>query len=311
MAGEPVKAKFDILGLGAVAVDDLIYVTGYPPADTKTHVLRTERQCGGLTAIALIAATRLGSKCAYAGVLGEDEFSQFAIAQMQNEGVDLKHLQRRQDARPVHSFIVVDSQTGTRNIFCDLSGVVGAGKDWPKESVIRAARVLFVDHIGLAGMIRAAKIARQSGIPVVADLERESGPTFPTLLGLVDHLIVSQGFAKKLTRQGNPARAAKALWTEQRKVVVVTCGEKGCWYLHDNETKAKHLPAFKVSAVDTTGCGDVFHGAYAAGLAEKKTVEECVRFASAAAALKATNSGAQNGIPTRGLVEKFLADRSE
>ena len=64
---------YDVLGLGSVAVDDLLYVPHYPPADAKLQVRRRERQCGGLTATALVAAARLGARCAYAGVLGEDE----------------------------------------------------------------------------------------------------------------------------------------------------------------------------------------------------------------------------------------------
>ena len=291
-----------------MAVDDLIYAENYPPPDSKTRVTRTERQCGGLTGIALIAASRLGAKCAYAGVLDKDEFSRFVLQHLKNEGINLKYLRQREGARPVHSYIVVDSAKGTRNIFCDATGAVGADENWPSEKVIRSARVLFVDHFGIPGMIRAARIAREFGIPVVADLEKDFGKNFSTLLGLVDHLIVSESFAKKLTGEKNPTRAARSLWTTQRKVVAVTCGEKGCWYLNgDGKDKAHYQPAFKVNVVDTTGCGDVFHGAYSAALARGKSVEECFRFAAAAAALKATRPGAQNGIPTRAVTEKFLA----
>ena len=85
---------FDVLGFGSVAVDDLIYVESYPPADAKAPVLRTQRQCGGLTATALVAAARLGSSCAYAGVLGDDELSLFTIERMRQEGIDLTHTRR-------------------------------------------------------------------------------------------------------------------------------------------------------------------------------------------------------------------------
>src|SRR3989442_493899 len=98
----------DILGLGCVAVDDLIYVEAFPPADAKTAVLRTNRQCGGLTATALVAGARLGSTCAYAGVLGTDELSAFATERMEREGIDLGYLKKHPGASPVHSFIVVD-----------------------------------------------------------------------------------------------------------------------------------------------------------------------------------------------------------
>src|SRR5437773_12234514 len=102
------STQMDILGLGAVSVDDLIYVESYPPPDTKVPVGRWERHCGGLTATALVTAARLGSSCAYAGVLGDDDLSEFAMERMRQENINLAHLVRRGQARPVHSTIIVD-----------------------------------------------------------------------------------------------------------------------------------------------------------------------------------------------------------
>src|SRR4051812_31256229 len=199
------SAGIDVLGLGAVAVDELIYVDSYPPADQKAHVLRTEQQCGGLTATALVAAARFGSTAAYAGVLGSDELSLFARAAMQQEGVILDHLVEQPDARPVHSYILVDQARGTRNIFADSRGAIGAHPEWPSPDIIRRTRVLFVDHFGLPGMLRAARAAREAAIPIVADLKRDSGPGFSELLKLTDHLIISSHFAQGLTDCPDPA----------------------------------------------------------------------------------------------------------
>jgi sugar/nucleoside kinase (ribokinase family) len=88
--------------------------------------------------------------------------------------------------------------------------------------------------------------------------------------------------------------------------VIVTCGGQGAWCA-TGSGEAIHFPAFKVNAIDTTGCGDVFHGAYAAALARGTGMEERIHFASAAAALKATQHGGQAGIPTRPVVERFLS----
>src|SRR5690348_15723099 len=131
----------DVLGLGAVAVDDLIFVDAYPPADAKARVLRRERHCGGLTATALVAAARLGARCAYAGVLGNDELSEFALNCLNKEGIDTSHVQRARAARPVHSNVVVVERRGTRNIFFDLENVAGAGLHTP-ASLVASSRVL-------------------------------------------------------------------------------------------------------------------------------------------------------------------------
>ena len=112
--------KIDVLGLGVVAVDDLIFVPSYPPADAKIPVSRRERHCGGLTATALVAAARLGCHCFYAGVLGNDELSKFAIERLSQAGINFSHLVHRDEARPISSTIIVDEGRKTRNIFFDL-----------------------------------------------------------------------------------------------------------------------------------------------------------------------------------------------
>jgi sulfofructose kinase len=301
------ELKSDVLGFGAVAVDDLVYVDAYPPADAKLSVLRSERQCGGLTATALVAASRLGSKCAYAGVLGTDDLSSYAVERMRSEGIDLSHLRRRSAARTIHSFIVVDTTKNTRNIFANHIDFVGADPDWPEADVIRSAGVVFVDHFGLPGMIRAARLAREANIPVVADIERANGKDYLELFSLADHLILSESVVRQLTGTMDPATAARLLWSDDRKAVVITCGAEGCWYLaNEHYGAALHQKAFPVQIADTTGCGDVFHGAYASALARGAGLTECVRFASAAAALKATQIGGQAGIPDRDTVEAFL-----
>ena len=299
--------SFDILGLGVVAVDDLIFVDAYPQPNTKTRVLHRERQCGGLTATALVAAARLGARCAYAGELGRDELSEYAIRSLKNEGINLDYMAQSEEARPAYSTIVIDEARKTRTIFVDLRKVVGAADQWPAEEIILSSRVLFVDHIGMRGMIRAARIARTAGIPVVADIENHASPMFSDLIELVDHLIVSWEFARLYTGLTQPEEAVEFLWAPGKSLVAVTCDEDGGWYKTAG-SPARHYPAFQVNVVDTTGCGDVFHGAYAAGLVKGLPADECIRFASAAAALKATQRGGQAGAPTLAALEAFMKE---
>jgi len=300
--------EFDIVGLGCAAVDDLLYVPGYPAADAKVQIRRSERQGGGLTATALVAAARLGSRCAYAGVLGDDELSDFVRNRFVQEGIDVSLVRIRPGNRPIHSIIVVDESRLTRTIFYDLNGVSGAEPGHPEAEVIRTAGALFVDHFGVEGMSWAARIARTAGVPVVADFERGEMQGFAELLALVDHLIVSLGFATKLTGETDPALAARTLWRNDRKVVVVTGSEDGCWYICDGQPP-RHQSAFAVRTVDPTGCGDVFHGAYTSALVRGLPIPEVIRFASAAAAIKATRCGGQAGAPTRAEVESLLCER--
>src|SRR4051812_48809180 len=150
------QKQFDVLGLGCAAVDDILYVDQCPPADAKIHVLRRERHCGGLTATALVAASRLGAKCAFAGTLGFDDGSDFVLQTFRREGVNVKHAVRRQNAAPVLSVIIVDEKRGTRNIFALIKHSRGADAKLPARKVIESSRVLFIDYFGAAGNIRAA-----------------------------------------------------------------------------------------------------------------------------------------------------------
>lgn len=295
----------DLLGFGAVAIDHLVYVDAFPPANVKTYVIRSEQQCGGLTATALVAAQRLGAQCAYAGQLGNDDGSRFGLDAMQREGIDVSHVVQREGAGPIRSTIIVGLDHATRNIFPEHPAIAGAADDQPDTSVIRASKVVFVDHLGMAGMIRAAKIARDAGIPVVSDVERDL-PGFEVLLTLIDHVVTSEDFALHLTHSTSAEEAARKLWTPARSLVAVTCGEQGCFFTEDG-ARMQHQAAFKVDAIDTTGCGDVFHGAYAAALAKGLPAAERIRFASAAAALKATQRGGQAGAPTLAQVNAFLS----
>ena len=185
---------------------------------------------------------------------------------------------------------------------------MGAGDSWPGEEILRACRVLFVDHTAPAGMARAARVARSAGIPVVADIERGESERTDELLGLIDHLIVPEEFARAATCLDDAGKAAVSLMRDGRQAVVVTCGERGSW-LAGSGVGLVHQQAFPVHAIDTTGCGDVFHGAYAAALVMGMDLPARGRLASAAAALKATRRGGQAGCPTLAEVNSFLADR--
>lgn len=302
--------SIDVLGFGAVAVDDLVYLDEFPRPDSKVRVVRRERHAGGLTGTALVAAARMGRRCAYAGVLGDDELSRFILGSLAAERVDTTAVVVRPDARPFHSTILVDTKGLTRTILSDAAGVVGADPAGPPEELVRRARVLFVDHVGLEGMLRAARIARAAGIPIVADFERRSEAPFDDLFALVDHPVVPMEFAREISGATDGVSAIRALWNDRRSAVVVTHGTAGSWYATaEHPGRVFHQPAFRVETVDTNGCGDVFHGCYAALLCEGLSTERRVRFAAAVAAVKATRRGGQQGIPSRDEAERFLAER--
>jgi len=137
-----------VIGLGAVAVDELYYVDGFPRPDEKVLVAASERQAGGLSGTALVAAARLGCKAAYAGTLGKDELSRYILDGLRAEGVSTEWVVHRAGARPYRSAIIVDISTKSRTILSCTDEVVGAADQLPEEAVLRSCRVLFVTTAG-------------------------------------------------------------------------------------------------------------------------------------------------------------------
>ena len=137
---------------------------------------------------------------------------------------------------------------------------------------------------------------------MVADLERQSGALFGDLLAAIDHLILPFEFARRLSGAEDGPSMVRALWADDRAAVVVTLGDKGSWYLTWEEPgKVFHQPAFRVEVVDTNGCGDVFHGAYAAGLSEGMSAAETDALCRRRGGVQGdTRLGGQKGIPSRG-----------
>ena len=297
--------EFDLLGLGGVAVDDFLYIDQYPAPDEKVAVKKGLRQCGGLTATALVTAIRLGLRCAYAGRLGSDDMSDYVRRTLEAEGISLEHACLDPNVRPYLATIVVDTTHNTRNVFFQRPEHHGAADHHPSETLIRKARVLYVDHMGIAGQIRAAGIARRHGIDVTGDPERVV-PRHAELLRLINHIVLPKRIAFEITGEATIERALPKLWHEDAGAVVITAGQQGAYFQASPSEPIQHQPAFTVKAVDTTGCGDVFHGAYAAALALSLPLAERIRWAAAAAAIKATEPGGQSGIPDRRHLERFL-----
>ncbi len=308
MASVMTGKVYDLYGFGIAAVDDLIEIAHFPQPGTKAEVLGRRRQGGGLCATALVAAARMGAKCMYGGFLGRNELSDFTRAVLHNEGIGTPEDIPYPDAEPFHSTILVDRATGERTILYSREKVVAPWARDVRADLIAASRALFVDHFAPEATAHACKIARRFGIPVIADIENVNEAGVREVVALADHLIIPIRLAIELTGAGDIESVVFAL-SQQRACTAVTDGARGCWYLEGGkDMRVRHQPAFTVEVVDTTGCGDVFHGAYAAALLSGSAIPDAIRFAAAAAAIKATQLGGQQGIPDRAAVEFLLRD---
>lgn len=298
--------SIDVLGLGSVTVDFVGTVKAWPGKGVK-KMLDSFTICdGGLVGTALVASARLGGKAAFVGKLGRSAMAERALEALRGESVDTSFVLRTEDAEPIVAFILTDSTDGQRNIFWTRQNVqYPMPWEFPDKKWFRRTAVLLIDfESGRAG-IEAAKIAKQHNIPVVIDVEQNE-PHIAEAMSVSSHIIVSEEFGSGYTGSNNVAEMLVALRSDPEQVVIVTRGEKGC--VGSSKEGKFELPAFAVGVVDTTGCGDTFHGAFALAIARGQPVVSAARFASGAAALCATQLGGRAGIPTAEQLEQFLSE---
>ncbi len=300
--------RYDVLGVGIAAVDDLIYVSEYPPVDCKIPVHGSTRQGGGPACTAMAATGSLGGRAAYAARFGENELSRYIASALERHGVDISHIVHDPQGGPYHSIIVVDGR-GRRNVFYDPALYRVLSPDDLPDSLIQSATLVLLDHLTEPSLTPVAEKARRLGVPVLGDIEGQSESAIH-LAALTDYLIVPRAFAVWASGAPEPSDACASLARAQRIATVVTDGAEGCYFSTAADPAVRHFPAFKVDAFDTNGCGDTFHGAFALAVARNLSVEEAIAFASAAAALKAMAAGGQrrgwDALPTFDAVLNFL-----
>ena len=300
--------KYDVLGVGIAAVDDLIYVSDYPQVDCKVPVHGSTRQGGGPACTAIAAVGSLGGHAAYVARFGSNDLSRFIESALEHRGVDISHIAQDPAGGPYHSVIVVDG-SGHRNVFYNpaLYKVVNAD-DLPVD-LIQSATLVLLDHITEPALIPAAQKVHDLGVPILGDIEGCTESAIE-MAALTDYLIVPKAWALWASGARDPREACSFLAGTQRLATVVTDSAGGCYRCSRTDPTVLHFPAFKVDVFDTNGCGDTFHGAFALAVARGLTVEEAITFASAAAALKAMAAGGQrrgwDALPAFDEVSEFL-----
>jgi len=299
------KKQFDLLGLGICSVDFLGLVKKYPAPGEKVPLQAFARQGGGLTGTALVAAARLGAKTAYIGKLGDDEYSRFVLEEFRRDGVNVDHVIFEEGAQPPVAFIHVEQNSGERRIARYWKEFELKPEELDDE-VIRNSRILFLEHHFVEAGISAARLIKQAGGFVVVDVERNVAG-FDQILHVADYIIVSQNFATQQTGRADPKQSAHWLQQKYGGIIVVTAGENGAFCRAPENFF--HQPAFQVDVVDTTGAGDVFHGAFMVGLIENWPLTKTLEFAAAVAAMKCRGLGGRAMIPRREEAMEFLRGR--
>ncbi len=299
------ERPFAVYGLGQCALDFLGKVDAYPPPDVKCEVSDLVIQGGGPVATALVALARWGVSCVFAGVVGDDLFGSMIRASLDEEGVETREVMVRKAAGSQLAFIVAEPGKGRRTIFWHRPTGPPLRPDEIDYRPIRSAKVFHTDGLFPEASLAGARVARAAGLAVVVD----AGTLRDGILDLArtsDYFIASETFSRALVGDDRPLDACRKLAELGPRVAGVTLGERG--YVALAEGKLIERPAYEVEAVDTTGCGDVFHGAFIYGLLQGWDVEKSLDFAAWAAAMVSLKLGGRAGIPSLAEVKEW--DRS-
>ena len=289
--------------MGLNSVDFLSVVPVFPTPDSKTKILRFSRQGGGQVATALVALSRWDLKTRYIGKVGGDEWGSFSFESIRQEGIDVSAVTTELDATNQFALIIVDGPSGERTILWDRDERLMYREGELRREIVCSGRLLHLDGHDLPAAIQCARWARQEGIPTVVDLDKVEACT-SELIRDIDFVITSARFPSLFTGISDREKALIELQRHTGGFLCSTLGREGAMVLL--EGRIIRAKGYEVSAVDTTGAGDVFHAGFIYGLLQDWEVVEILRFANAAAALKCRALGGRSGIPALQEVRKLL-----
>ena len=298
-------AKFDVVGVGLNATDTLLVVPHFPAFGGKAPFHNEVLSPGGQVASAVVACARLGLRTKYIGTIGDDERGRIQMESLRGSGVDLEHVQMRKGCATQSAYIVIDGATGERTVFWRRDDCLRIEPSEIAPDQITCGRLLHIDGHDTPAVEHAARIARGAGIPVTVDVDTIY-PGFDRVLPHVDYLIGSSEFPVQWTKQSDPFKALETIQREYKmRVAAMTLGAHGALAL--DQGKFIYSPAFVVDCVDTTGAGDVFHGAFCYAVLQRMSMREALDFSNAMAALNCRAFGARGGICGVAEVKSLLA----
>ena len=303
----PLPTTVDLVGVGLNATDTIIRLPRFPDMNSKVEISSVEVHPGGQVASAMVACQRWGLTTRYVGRIGGDDAGRLQARLFAEEGVEAQLITVPEAASQV-AYILVDEDSGERTILWKRDRAIALRPEDLRPEWITSARALHVDGHDTQAAATAAKWARLAGIPVTADLDSVY-PGVEALLPNVDYMISSRQFPERLTGESDLRNSLPLLHRRYRfRLTAATLGADGvlAWDGRDFH----YCPGFEVETRDTTGAGDIFHGAFLYALIQGWPLERQLEFSCAAAALNCMASGARGRIAPLGEIEELMRSGS-
>jgi sulfofructose kinase len=288
-----------LLSVGALTLDTILRVDTLPAHQGKFMASDGIQIASGMATSAACAARRLGARVWLWASAGDDRVGDQLIAGIEAEGVDCGFVRRVDGARSALASILVDAD-GERIIVPFYDSRAQADPEALPVADLSAFDAVLVDVRWPGAAALALTAARDIGRPAILDADTASKEVLERLFPLASHIVASEPAAIILCGKDLDAtHACEALAQRGDAFVAVTTGANGTHWFDRSAGHVRHLAAPRIKAVDTLAAGDVFHGAFAVGLAEDMPIERAFQFASAAAALKCLRFGGRLGAPDR------------
>ncbi len=295
----------DVLGIGLNATDTLLLVKEFPPYAGKVAFDREMLSPGGQVATAIVSCARLGLRSKYIGTIGDDLRGDIQRQSLEGTGVDTSSLIVRQNCPNQTAYIVIDERSGERTVLWQRADCLRLQPEEIKTEDIASARLLHIDGYDIDAAAHAAQVAHENNVPVSIDVDTIY-PGFAAVLKYVDYLVAGSGWPAKWTREQDPFKALSKIQSEYgTRLAAMTLGEFGSLALYQG--RWYYSPAFEVVCADTTGAGDVYHGAFCYAMLAGMPMEKALEFSNAAAAINCTAIGARGHIPELAEVEALIA----
>ncbi len=302
----------DVVGLGIAVVDVVLRLERMPRWDDPGMVGGFALADGGPAGTACAVAAMFGVRTGFIDTVGNDEMAERKLHSLEQAGVDISRMVRRDTPEDHVVIVYVQEKTGER-YFSFLRGFLSQTVQ-PEEldrDYVTSARYLHLDGSHPKAALQAARWMHEAGKNVVLDAaatNRAVPGWMRALVAETDVLICGSGFGAMLTGHKDPWQTGQAILDIGPRIVVQTEGINGSYTVSRDEQF--HTPAFKVDAVDTTGAGDVFHGAYLVGLTKGWDPGRTATFASAVSAIHCQVLGNRKGIPSMEDVDMFIREHS-
>lgn len=307
---ENISKRFDVCGIGMSTIDSLQLIDDFPSSSGVTEVIESRLMGGGPVPTALCTAAKLGAKAVIVDRVGDDWSGRLTRDEYDSYGVNTESLRLEADKTTTFACVLVRKNDGERHV------VFSPGDFSPLEShelpieVLRSSKILHLNGRHWPACLEAAALVREAGGLVSFDGgANRYDPKFDELLAMTDIAIVARDFAQRFSGSEDQGDQLAALVGCGVAVAAITDGENGSWFA-TSEGEVFHQAAFKVSpVVDTTGCGDAFHGGFLFAYGKGWSLRESATFASAVAAINAKALGGRGNLPALGEVAELIQAR--